>query len=252
MGRIIAIASQKGGVGKTTTAINLGVSLSIFQKKVLVVDLDPQGSVAETFQLNEFNINHGLAEVFLKKVPLSDAIKDIGLDNFEIVSNNTRSQDAELELYAAAYKKNILKQVLEPYISYYDFILIDCPPNLGSLTLNAMIAASSILIPVQCEYYSARSLGKFLRSIRDVSGNQNNNLTIEGILITLFDKRLKKSVEIADNIKKTFKNLVFNTVIPRNSKISEAPSFGKPVALHDINSKGAIAYLNLAEEILIK
>jgi chromosome partitioning protein len=252
MGKIVAIASQKGGVGKTSTAINLGVSLAIFQKKTLVIDMDPQGSIAETFHLNEFEIEYGIFDIFVKKIPLSSALMDIGLENFEIVPSNVRDEEDEVELYTSAFHIKLLRNVLQPYIDLYDYILIDCPPNLGTLTMNALAAANSVIIPIQCEYYSLKSLGKFLRSVKNIGNKFNVKLSILGILITMYDKRLKKSREIANDMSKSFKDLLFETKIPRNSKISEAPSVGKPVALHDINSAGAISYINLAEEIIKK
>jgi chromosome partitioning protein len=250
MGKIVAIASQKGGVGKTTTAINLGVSLAIFQKKILIIDMDPQGSIAETFHLNEFEIQYGVFDVFVSKTPISSAIIDIGLENFEIVPANVRNEEDELDLYTRAFNIKFLRNALQPYLDLYDYILIDCPPNLGTLTMNSLAAAHSVIIPVQCEYYSLKSLGKFLRSIKNIGNKFNTKLAILGILITMFDKRLKKSSEIANDMSKSFKDLIFQTKIPRNSKIAEAPSVGKPVALYDINSTGAISYLNLAEEII--
>jgi len=252
MGRVIAVASQKGGVGKTSTAINLGASLTIFQKKTLVIDMDPQGSVSETFHLNEFDIEYGIYDIFTKKVPLVQAITDIGLKNFEIVPTNVQNEEEEVELYTNAFHLKFLKNVLQPYISLYDYIIIDCPPNLGTLTMNALTAAGSVIIPIQCEFYSLKSLGKFLQSIRNVGNKFNSEIQIEGILLTMYDKRLKKNKEIANEINKSFKNLIFQTKIPRNSKISEAPAVGKPVALFDINSVGALSYLNLAEEIINK
>lgn len=252
MGKIIAIASQKGGVGKTSTAINLGASLAIFQKNTLIIDMDPQGSISETFHLNEFEIKYGIFDIFVNKIPLSMAITDIGLENFEIVPANVQNEEDEIELYTKAFHLKFLKNVLNPYIDIYDYILIDCPPNLGTLTMNALNAAHSVIIPLQCEFYSIKSLGKFLQSIRNISDKFSNDIQVEGILITMFDKRLKKSREIANDIMKTFKDFIFQTKIPRNSKISEAPSVGKPVALFDINSTGALSYLSLAEEIINK
>lgn len=252
MGRIIAIASQKGGVGKTSTSINLGASLTIFQKKTLIIDMDPQGSIAETFHLNEFDVSYGIYDVFVSKIPLSAAIVDIGLQNFEIVPANVKNEEDEIEFYTSAFHIKFLKSVLEPYKELYDYILIDCPPNLGTLTMNALAAADSVIVPVQCEYYSIKSLGKFLRSITNIGKKFNSDIEVLGILITMFDKRLKKSREIADEITKSFKDLIFKTMIPRNSKVAEAPSVGKPVALFDINSSGSIGYLSLAEEILKK
>lgn len=252
MGKIVSIASQKGGVGKTTTAINLGVSLTIFQKKILVIDMDPQGSISETFHINELDIKNGIFDVFVKKIPLIDAVTDIGLAHFEIVPANVQNEEEEVELYTSAFHIKLLRNIIQPYIDEYDYIIIDCPPNLGTLTMNALSASHSVLIPIQCEYYSMKSLGKFLRSIRNIGNKFNPDITIEGILITMFDKRLKKSREIEEELRKTFKNLIFKTKIPRNSKLSEAPSVGKPVALFDINSTGALSYLSLAEEIIAR
>lgn len=250
MGKIIAIASQKGGVGKTTTAINLGVSFSIFNKRTLIVDLDPQGSVAETFQISPYDIPAGILDIFKDKVPLSEAIIDIGLGNYEIVASNIKDEEDEVALYTYAFNLKMLKNILKPYKKVYDYILLDCPPNLGTLTMNGLIAADTVIIPVQCEFYALKSLGKFLQSIRNISKKHNPKMRIEGILITLFDKRLKKSREIADELKRSFKNLVFDIKIPRNAKVAEAPAYGKPVALYDINAPGAIAYLELAEKII--
>lgn len=252
MGKIIAIASQKGGVGKTSTTINLGASLTIFQKKTLIIDMDPQGSISETFHINPFEIEYGVYDVFVKKIPLSLAIIDIGLENFEIVPANVQNEEDELELYTSAFNLQYLKNVLNSYVDMYDYILIDCPPNLGTLTMNALNAANSVIIPMQCEFYSIKSLGKFLQSITNIGAKYNSEIKIEGILLTMFDKRLKKNHEIANDIIKTFKDLIFQTKIPRNSKISEAPSVGKPVALFDINSVGALSYLSLAEELINK
>ena len=252
MGKVLSIASQKGGVGKTTTAINLGVSLAIFQKKTLIIDMDPQGSIAETFHLTEFDIKAGMYDVFVKKLPLSAAVTDIGLEDFEIIPSNVKNEEEELDLYTNAFHIKFLRNAIQPYLPVYDYVIIDCPPNLGTLTMNALAASHAVIIPVQCEFYSLKSLGKFLNSVSNIGQKFNEKIQIEGILLTMFDKRLKKNHEIEEELRKSFKDLLFQTKIPRNSKISEAPSVGKPVALFDINSKGAISYLNLAEEILKK
>ncbi len=250
MSKIIAISSQKGGVGKTTTAINLGVSLAIFQKKVLIVDLDPQGSIAASFHLDEFKVQYGLFQVIKDKTPLVMAITDIGLDNFEIVPSGVRDDEDEMDLFAYTLQPELLKSILKPLKEIYDFIILDCPPSLGSITQNAIVAADSILIPVQTEYYAIKALGKFLKSIRKVAREKNPALKLEGVLITMYEKRIKNSHKIYNDLKCSLKNLVFETVIPRNSKIAEAPSVGKPVALLDVSSVGSISYLKLAEELL--
>jgi len=252
MSKIIAISSQKGGVGKTTTAINLGASLAIFQKKVLIVDLDPQGSIAASFHLDEFKVQYGLFQVIKDKTPLVMAITDIGLENFEIVPSGVRNDEDEMDMFAYALQPELLKSILKPLKEIYDFIILDCPPSLGSITQNAIVASDSILIPVQTEFYAIKALGKFLKSIRKIAKERNPNLKLEGVLITMFEKRIKNSHKIYDDLKNSLKNLVFDTVIPRNSKIAEAPSVGRPVALVDVSSVGSISYLKLAEELLNK
>jgi chromosome partitioning protein len=250
MGEIIAIASQKGGVGKTATVINLGASLAIYEKKILIIDMDPQGSVAVSFQIGDTEVDKGMLQVFVNNIPLSDALIDVGFTNLHIVPSNVTSEEEEIEFYRKALNVTLLKRILNPYKNIYDYILIDCPPSIGSVTMNVLVAADSLLIPIQTEYYSLKSLGKFIKSVRNISLKYNQDLLFKGLLITMYDKRRKKSKEIVDELRYSFKNIVFNTIIPRNSKISEAPRIGKPVALYSISSQGAIGYLNLAEELL--
>jgi chromosome partitioning protein len=250
MGDIIAITSQKGGVGKTTTAINLGTSLAILEKKILIIDFDPQGSISAGFQLDEFEILYGLYDAFVDKVPLAMAIHDVGLENLEIVPSNVKNEEDEIELFTNALQPDMLKRILGQYREIYDYILIDCPPSLGTITINALSAADSILIPIQCEYYALKALGKFIRTLKSIATRHNKNLKLLGILITMFDKRLKNSKEIEHELRRGFKKIIFDTAIPRNTKVAEAPGMGKPVALLDVTSSGAVGYLRLAEEVL--
>ena len=252
MGQTIVIASQKGGVGKTTTAINLGASLAILGKRVLLIDLDPQGSIAASFKLDEYAIKYGTYDLMTKKIPVALAIVDIGLENLEIVPTNVRDEQEEIDLFTYGLQTELLKSILKPVKREYDYIILDCPPNLGTMTVNGIIAADQILIPIQAEYYALNSLGKFLSSIKNIGNKYNKNLKFSGILTTMFDQRLRKSREILDELHYSFKDILFTTRIPRNSKLAEAPSEGKPVALFDLSSKGAIAYFQLAQEVLSK
>ena len=252
MGQIIVVASQKGGVGKTTTSINLGASLAIFGKRVLIMDLDAQGSIAASFRMDDFAIKYGTFDLVVKKIPLAMAITDIGLENLEIVTAHVSNEEEELELFTHSLQNELIKSVLKPIKNEYDFIILDCPPSLGSMTMNGVVAADQILIPIQSEYYALKSLGKFLTSIKNIGNKYNKNLKFSGILVTMFDKRIKKNREILEELQHSFKDILFETIIPRNSRIAEAPSAGKPVALFDLSSKGAIAYFQLAEEVLSK
>jgi chromosome partitioning protein len=252
MGQIIVVASQKGGVGKTTTSINLGASLAIFGKRVLIIDLDAQGSIAASFGIDEFAIKYGTYDLIVKKIPLAMAITDIGLENMEIVPANVENEEEELEIFTHGLQNELIKSILKPVKDEYDFIILDCPPSLGAMTINGVVAADQILIPIQSEYYALKSLGKFLNSIKNIGNKYNKNLKFSGILVTMFDQRIRKNREILEELKHSFKDILFETIIPRNSRIAEAPSIGKPVALFDLSSKGAIAYFQLAEEVLSK
>ena len=217
-----------------------------------MVDLDPQGSVAASFHLQGLDIEYGLYDIVVNKIPLALAIKDIGLDNLEIVPSHIKTEEEEVELYTQLLQKMLLRSILSPLKSVYEYIILDCPPSLGTITMNALIAADSLVIPVQSEYFSLNSLGKFLRTVRNIGSQFNPGLKLAGILITMLDKRVKKSQEISDELKYSFKDIVFNSKIPRNSKIAEAPAIGKPVALFDVTSPGSVNYLKLAEEVINK
>ncbi|MBD3225346.1 MAG: AAA family ATPase [Caldithrix sp.] len=250
MGKIIAVTSQKGGVGKTTTVVNLGASLAILGKKTLLVDTDPQGSIVANFQIDDYEVQNGIFDVIVNKVLMTDAIINLGIENLEIVPSNVRNEKQEVDLFTHGLQKHILKSILATIKEDYDYILLDCPPSLGTMTLNALAAADSIIIPVQPEYFAIRALGRFIKTIRRFGQESNPKLKLEGILITLYDKRLKQSKEIHQELKNGFQDFLFDTIIPRNSKLSEAPSYGKPAAFFDVSSPGSVGYLKLAEEII--
>ncbi|MDX2469902.1 MAG: AAA family ATPase [SAR324 cluster bacterium] len=252
MGRIIAVSNQKGGVGKTTTCINLAASLGVLGKKTLLIDFDPQGNSTSGlgFVPNECekNIYHAL----IGKEPLSDQIVDTEIPNLKLVPANVDLTGAEVELVGAIAREMKLKKIISSIVDDFEYIFIDCPPTLSLLTVNSLTAADSVLIPLQCEYYAMEGLSQLLVTINMIRENLNPSLTIEGILPTMYDVRNNISKQVIDEVKVHFKDEVFSTVIPRNVRLSEAPSFGKPVFLYDRTSKGAIAYLNLAKEVLEK
>lgn len=251
MGKIIALANQKGGVGKTTTAINLAASLATAGKKVLLVDSDPQANATSGlgFDINE----QGIYEVLLGDVEVNDVIiTSEEITNLDILPASIDLAGAEAEILNIENGAMRLNQILRPLKSEYDYILIDCSPSLGQLTVNALNAADSVLIPVQCEYFALEGLGKLLNTIKTIKSNMNPSLDIEGFLLTMYDSRLKLSNHVVEDVRSHFGSLVFETIISRNIRLSEAPSYGLPALLYDAQSSGSIAYLNLANEIIAK
>ena len=252
MGQIIAIANQKGGVGKTTTAINLAGSLGILEKKVLLIDADPQANATSGVGYNSQEIENGIYECLIAKAIVSDCILQTQSPNLDLLPANIDLVAAELELVNLEEREYKMKKTLAPIKDNYDYIIIDCAPSLGLLTLNALSAADSVIVPIQCEYFALEGLGKLLNTIKIVQQRLNNNLIIEGLLLTMYDTRLRLSNQVVEEVKKHFQEMVFKTIIHRNVRLSESPSYGETIVIHDASSKGAINYLNLANELLKK
>ncbi|MBM4307526.1 MAG: ParA family protein [Deltaproteobacteria bacterium] len=250
MARVICIVNQKGGVGKTTTAVNLSASIAVAEKKVLLIDIDPQGNSTSGIGFNKEESNGTIYQALLRGSGLKDMIQKTSLAHLDVVTSNTDLIGAEVELLQEKNRERRLEQLIKEVESEYDYIFIDCPPSLGLLTINSLTAAHSVLIPLQCEYYALEGLGQLLKTIRLIKQSLNPRLEIEGILLTMFDVRNNLSHQVADEVKSHFKDKVFKTIIPRNIRLSEAPSHGKPALLYDIHSKGAESYLNLAREIM--
>ena len=252
MAKIICVANQKGGVGKTTTAMNLAACLGVLEKKVLLVDADPQANATSGVGFDPRNIKTGLYECLINEINPSDVLLNTESPNLDLLPAHIDLVGAELELVSQPNREFMMKSVLDKISKNYDFIIIDCAPSLGIVTTNALTAAHSIIIPIQCEYFALEGLGKLLNTIKIVQSRLNKELDIEGLLLTMFDTRLRLSNQVVEEVKTHFQEMVFDTIIQRNVRLGEAPSFGETIIMHDANSKGAINYLNLAREILQK
>jgi chromosome partitioning protein len=250
MGRVIAIANQKGGVGKTTTAINLGASIADGGKRVLIIDLDPQGNAGSGLGINGKTVSVGIYEVLVGEVPMKDAVLRTEAQGMDLVPAGQGLVGAELELAGVMARESRLKQALEPIRETYDYVIVDTPPSLGLLTINTLTAADSVLVPIQCEYYALEGLSQLLNVIKLVQANLNPRLRIEGVLLTMFDSRLNLSQQVEQEARRYFAQRVFETVIPRNVRLGEAPSFGRPILLYDRQCAGAESYLKLAKEVM--
>ena len=249
MSEVIAIINQKGGVGKSTTAINLAASLGDLGKRVLVVDFDPQGNASSGFGVDKDELEQDVYDALMNDVPIGDVIVPSPVEGVDIAPATIQLAGAEIELVSVMARESVLRYVLESVREAYDYIFIDCPPSLGLLTVNSLVAADSLLIPIQCEFYALEGLSKLLESMRMVKGRLNPKLDVFGVVMTMFDVRTTLSRQVVDEVRDYFGDKVFNTVIPRNVKLSEAPSHGLPINLYDARSKGAIAYAELAQEV---
>ena len=252
MGKIIALANQKGGVGKTTSSINLAASLAVLEFKTLLVDADPQANATSGIGYDPREIKSSIYECIINGIDPREAILETSTPNLDLIPAHIDLVGAEIEMINLADREHKMKEVFAKIKDQYDFIIIDCSPSLGLITINSLTAADSVIIPVQCEYFALEGLGKLLNTIKIVQARLNPELQIEGILLTMYDVRLRLSNQVVEEVKTHFQDLVFDTIIQRNTRLSEAPSFGVSVIMHDATSKGAINYLNLAKEILVK
>jgi chromosome partitioning protein len=250
MGKTIAIANQKGGVAKTTTAVNLSAWLSLMGQKVLLIDIDPQGNATTGVGIDKETLECCIYDVMINNTPVRDVVIPSTVENLDLLPATIDLAGAEIELVNVDEREYVLKKALVEIKDNYDYVFIDCPPSLGLLTLNALTAADSLLIPIQCEFYALEGLTQLLNTFRMVQQNLNSNLELEGVLLTMFDGRTNLSIQVVDEVKKYFKDKVYRSIVPRNIRLSEAPSYGKPVMVYDRRSRGSEVYHELAKEVL--
>lgn len=250
MGRVIAVANQKGGVGKSTTAINLSACLAEKEKKVLTIDMDPQGNTTSGLGVDKNNVENTLYELLLGEAETKDTIVKDVVENVDLIPSNVNLSGAEIELIGVDEKEYILKKIIDKVRRKYDYIIIDCPPSLNMLTINALTAANSVLVPIQCEYYALEGLSQLIHTIDLVKERLNKKLVMEGVVFTMYDARTNLSLQVVENVKDNLQQNIYKTIIPRNVRLAEAPSYGQPITLYDTKSAGAEAYRLLAEEVI--